>query len=285
MTTPPGLGNLIGNVAYSNVSQCSLVLEDNPVGGDSKLVFESFPEDGIEEGYSVNGYREIAANRMPQPGYVAYRGGNWSAFSLVLKFRAGDELGRQVALSQLQTSDLEGILINMQRKVRWCQALAFPLERNATTFTNRIRERARLGGLSESALTQVDLGQLTRNDPPIVLVVFGSFLTLRCYVTAYSIKWTHPFHPITAHPYGAEVTLQFQRLELDYPTWESIRNQGGRFPQSPFLPRIPGNVLVRSTFARTAGANLAAANARARAEARAEDPGAAAAQFLSVGST
>jgi hypothetical protein len=102
MVNPSGTNNLVGNVAYSTVP-CALVLEGNPVGQDSRLNFQSFPEGGLEEAYSTSGYEEMAARRMPQPGYVVYRGGNWSAFSLTLKFRAGDRLGREVRPSDLNT--------------------------------------------------------------------------------------------------------------------------------------------------------------------------------------
>jgi hypothetical protein len=283
VTTTPGLGNLIGQVAYNNVSQCALVLEDNPVGEDSRLYFDSFPEDGFEESYAVAGYREIASSRMPQPGEVAYRGGNWSAFSLALKFRAGDQLGRRASIDSLSSADLESILLTMQRKVRWCQALAFPLERDATTFNRRVIQRLVRSGASGQALAnQVGQLGLVRNDPPFVLVVFGSFLTLRCYVTGYAIKWTHPFHPVTAHPYGAEVTLSFQRLDLDNPTWQSVREQGGKLPQSPFIPRIQGDVLLRVAAGRSKAESITAANARAAAQSRANNPGGAAAAFLSA---
>lgn len=277
------LGDIVPGSGFANVSMCALILEDNPVGPDSRLDFESFPPDGIEESYAVTGYREIAADRMPQPGFAAYRGGNWSAFNLELKFRAGNYLGRTISLAELSTSDLDGILSAMERKVRWCQALCFPLERQATTFTDRIKRNAINGGFSESDLRSVNLGQLTRNDPPYVLVQFGSWMTLRCYATGYAIKWEPPFHPITVQPYGATVSLSLQRLDLDYPSWKSVRNQNGT-PQSPFLPTIPGSALLRNTAAEILASNAAAANAAAIAQARAADPGAAAAAFLSVGS-
>lgn len=278
-----GLPNLVPGIGYANVTMCALVLEDNPVGQDSRLDFESFPSEGIEEAYAVSGYREIAADRMPQPGFAAYRGGNWSAFNLELKFRAGNQLGRVVSLGELSVADLEGILTEMERKARWCQALCFPLERKATAFTNRILADARTSGFSESDLTAVSLGQLTRNDPPYVLVQFGSWLTLRCYATGYALKWEHPFHPVTCQPYGCTVTLSLQRLDNDYPTWQSVRNQSGGLPQSPFLPRIPGSILVQNTAADIQAGNVAAANAAAVAAARqGAAPGAASAQFVSV---
>jgi hypothetical protein len=270
VTKPNAIQDLAGNVSYRSVSQCALVLEDNPVGDDSRLDFESFPEDGIEEAYTVEGYREIAGSRMPQPLFAAYRGGNWNAMSLVLNFRAGDNLGREVAISELSRNDLDALLVAMERKARWCQALSFPLERNATTFTNRVKakairgqlSRARSGGgISESALRSADLSQLTRNDPPILLLVFGSFLTVRCYTTGYSLKWTHPFHPLTAQPYGCEVTLSLQRLELEYPTWDSIRNAPGALPPSPLLPRLQGTSLVSASDERASSGQIQSDNA------------------------
>jgi len=254
--------NLVGNVDWRNTTQCALVLENNPVGADSRLYFESFPADGFEESYSLGGYREIAADRMPQPGFVAYRGGNWSAFTLELKFRANGRLPTQRKLNQLTSADLDAILTTMERKVRWCQALAFPLERNAVNIEKRL-SRARSLGLDQATLEDIS-GLVKRNDPPIVLVVFGSFLTLRTYLTGYTIKWEGPFHPLTAQPYGATVTLSFQRLDKNYPTWESIRNSAGSLPASEFL-RLPGNVLLPALTARNAQTEIDRANAGARA--------------------
>jgi hypothetical protein len=262
--------DLVPGSAYSDVSKCALVLEDDPVGPDSRLNFESFPAEGIEESYAVTGYREIAADRMPQPGFAAYRGGNWSAFTLELKFRAGDHLGRTVDLKALSVADLEGILTTMEAKARWCQALCFPLRRKiGEAYTQRIFGRASTGGgISESDLQAVGLGQLERVDPPYVLVQFGSWLSIRCYATGYSLKWEHPFHPDTVQPYGCTVSLSLQRLDLDYPTWESIRGQAGGLPQSPSPRRIQGTSIVSNTAAQIRAANQRAQNAAAFAAGR-----------------
>ena len=114
----------------------------------------------------------------------------------------------------------------------------------------------------------------------MVLVVFGSFLTLRCYVTGYTIKWEHPFHPVTAQPYGAVVTLQFMRLEKQIPTWRSNRNSVGGMPQTP---TILGSSIV--DVANAASARTQRDSAAASVDARSSDPGGAAAQFLSLGSS
>lgn len=261
------LSTLTPGCSPPNVATCALVLEDLPVGFDSKLLFESFPEGGIEESYSVNGYREIAADRMPQPGGAAYRGGNWSAFSLELKFRAGNALGGVASIETLSTTDLESILTQMERRARWCQALTFPgLERSATSFIERIEANAREAGIDEATLKSANLGQLSRRDPPMVLVVFGSWMTLRCYATGYSMRWEHPFHPVTVQPYGCTVTLSLQRLDKGYPTWKSIRNQAGGLPQSP---TVTGSSLIRAALVDVAGASMQAQNGLAFAAAAA----------------
>jgi len=260
VVTPSGLNNLVDNVAYSRVP-CSLVLEGNPTD-DNRLDFESFPADGFEEAYNVQGYEEMAARRMPQPGYVVYRGGNWSTLSLSLNFRAGDVLARQTSLENINTSDLQGLLISMERKARWCQALQFPLKREAKGITDRILGRGNTGGFNVSALKSVSaLQKLTRNDPPYVLVVIGSFLLLRTYVTACAIKWQAPFHPITAQPYGCEINLTFQRIDVEYPTWDTVRNSAGRIPQTPYNPRVRGEIVQRMVTSRGQEGIRAAANA------------------------
>lgn len=265
--------NLTPGLNYANVATCALVLEDNPVGPDSKLYFESFPDGGIEQSYAVNGYREIAADRMPQPGGVAYRGGNWSSFSLELKFRAANATGNVASVETLSTADLESILVTMERKARWCEALHFPgLERSATSFTQRIEADARFAGIDEATLKSANLSQLTRRDPPMVLVVFGSWMTLRMYATGYSMRWEHPFHPVTVQPYGCTVTLSLQRLDKGYPTWKSIRNQAGGLPQSP---TVSGSSLIRAALVDVAGASMQAQNGLAFAAAAAAAGGVA----------
>lgn len=205
---------------------CALVLEDNPVGDDSRLNFESFPE-SIEEVYALTSYREIGADRMPQPGGVAYRGGNWSTFSISLVFRAGDRQGdptRANNFRDLSRATLERELIEMEKKARWCQALAFPLRRDLGEFGQRILSRATARGQVVSASVREALSQLRREDPPKVLVVFGSWMTLRGYVVNVGVKWEGPWDPETNRPYGCNVNIQIQPLMVEYPTWQSIRS-------------------------------------------------------------
>lgn len=210
---------------------CALVIEDSPVGDDSRLDFESFPS-SIEELYSLSTRAEIGANGRPQPSSAAYRGGNWSSFSLQLQFRAGDRAGADPSLPPFDydRNRLEAELIAMERKARWCQALAFPLERKRSgTEANRTFGglRASLaggpGGASAVAALDAAVSILRSNDPPIVLIVFGAWMVIRGYVENVGLRWQGPYDPETVRPYGCEVTLSVKPLMITYPTWQSVR--------------------------------------------------------------
>jgi hypothetical protein len=236
----PDMKALAGGVSSGHLSQCAIVLEDEPVGSDSRLNFESFPPQ-ISETYGLDQYRQMGGDRMPQPAYVAYRGGNWGPFSLQLAFRAGlsgqaSEALYGKSIEEITQADVEQVLIEMERKVRWCQALAFPLERGLGSTGERIMARARAAGVTPSEAATEALGKLRRNDPPIVLVVFGSWWVQRGYVTSVTIDWQGPYHPSSVRPHGAQVTLQIQPLKSTYPTWNLIRDQaGGTQMQSPLI--------------------------------------------------
>jgi hypothetical protein len=258
---------LVPNASVENVSMCALVLEDNPVGEDSRLVFESFPtEEGIEETYSVAQYAEMGQERMPQPGFVAYRGGNWGPLQIKLVFRAGI-FAPPVPADQLTSADIEQQLIEMERKVRWCQALTFPLERTLGAAGQRILQRASTSGVRPTAAATAAVAKMRRNDPPIVLVVFGAWHTIRGYVTQVSIRWMGPWHPLTARPYGAEVSITIMPLMAEYPTWQTIRGGAGVGGFTTTTPlRTPSLLLrdqkdrasiLRDTDARRAQANAA----------------------------
>jgi hypothetical protein len=96
------------------------------------------------------------------------------------------------------------------------------------------------------------------------LIVFGSFLVLRGYITNVSLRWQPPFHPITVRPYGCTVTISFQRLDASYPTWRSIRNSAGGSEYSP--RNITGTVRlnVEAERALEATRNTAAAGTVSR---------------------
>jgi hypothetical protein len=161
------------------------------------------------------------------------------------------------------------MLIEMERKARWCQALTFPLERNLGAAGERILGRARANNIAPSEAATEAIKNLKRNDPPVVLVVFGSWMTIRGYVTQTSLKWLTPWHPVSARPYGCEVTLNIQPQLEEYPTWQTIRNRGGTTGFTTASPTIRGAIVpdaVRQS--RLRGRQNAASNAEARAERR-----------------
>ena len=226
-----------------NTANCAIVLEDQPSGVDARMEFQSF-EPEITESYTVGGYQEYGAERMSQPGFAAYRGGNWDVMSLTLNFQADGHLNRQIVSGQVKAAEVEGVLVDMERRVRWFEALGFPLRRTADAFADRQIARSTAAGFTPTAQAQTALRNQVRNDPPIFLVVFGSFLIVRGYATSVSLAWKPPFHPVTMRPYACAVTIALQRLEADYPTWQSIRNQGGGSPQTPV--KVDGNVQLNA---------------------------------------
>jgi len=230
-----------------NTANCAIVLEDQPTGVDGRMAFQSFEQE-IEEAYGVTGYQEYAKERMPQPGYAAYRGGNWSAMNLTLNFQADGVLPAGADPRNIKASDVEGILVDMERRIRWFEALGFPLRRTAGAFADRQIQRATTTGFAPSATTQKALRSQVRNDPPIFLVVFGSFLIIRGYLANISLRWKPPYHPETMRPYACAVTMSIQRLDADYPTWQSIRNSAGGSEQSPV--NVSGTVALNANAER-----------------------------------
>lgn len=252
----------------AKLAQCALVLEDSPVGADSRLYFESFPADGIEESYQLVEYRKMGGIRMPQPSFATYQGGDWGPFSLALEFVAGEGPGAKPTAAQViategdqPSPDLEEMLIELEDKVNWCVALGFPLERT-NREAGRIVQRARTRNAVPTAASTQLTSKLKRVDPPIVLVVFGSWRVIRCYVMNVSWKWKGPWHPVSARPYAAEVKFAMQPIMTEYPTWQTIRNRAGQFGVT-----VNGTVTARTRTAaeREAALNRATANRAARA--------------------
>jgi hypothetical protein len=158
---------------------------------------------------------------------VAYRGGNWSTFSLQLDFRAGQrqsDPSKPGVFQDLDRATLEKELVEMERKARWCQALAFPLRRDLGEFGTRILKRASSRGVVVSAQIREALSNLRREDPPKILVVFGSWMTLRGYASQVTLKWEGPWDPESNRPFGCSVSMQIQPLMVEYPTWQTVRN-------------------------------------------------------------
>jgi hypothetical protein len=207
---------------------CAIVLEDNPIGDDSRFNFESFPEEGISEGYSTYSYREMGGNRLSQPGYAAYQGGDWKPFNLKLQLVAGLSLPVGKSPTDVTEQDLEQILIAMESKANWLVALQFPLERN-TGVTQAERVLGVQRGTSAQTANQVDaVANLPRNDPPIILVVLGSWKTIRGYVTSADWTWGPNFHPVSARPMAATVNLSIKPQMAVIPTFKTIRGQPGQ---------------------------------------------------------
>ena len=233
---------LFGGGQHDRVEMCALVLEDRPIPDDSRLNFESFPGE-VEETYSLNAYSELGGEYVSQPSHISYRGGMWSPWTLTLNFRAGitqdDQATAPRPLGPLQITNagIEQRLIEMERKARWCQALAFPIDPSA-------HPRVQADSPAAANVSANASGTKKRNDrvdPPIVLIVFGSWWVQRAYVTNVSIKWQGPWHPVSARPYGAEVSLTFKPFNAALPTWSSIREQAGHAGFHNDNPFLPGN--------------------------------------------
>lgn len=237
--------SLTPGASYKNTTPCALVLEDNPVGEDSRLYFDSFPQDGIEQAYNLAPYKELGQNRMAQPGYVTYQGGDWAPFPLELKFVAGQSLAGATP-SSISPTDLEDILTEMEAKVNWVQAACFPLERVNAEAGRILAKMANAGQVPTAATTEA-AGKLKRVDPPVVLIVFGSWRIIRGLMTNFRVNWSGPFHPTTVQPYVAQVKVAFKPVMIEYPTWESIRFQHGAKGQGlNTSPGVRGSVDISS---------------------------------------
>jgi|GEM_PF-1810466 len=172
---------------------CSLVLEADPL---NRLNFESFPsEEGIREQYQSNWKPGIEAGAS-EPLYWTWQGGGWANWTLTLKFQAG----ATESATPGKTDDQ--ILQEMERKLRWIQALGAP--RGRKRQPSELRTNARPG------------------DPPYILVVFGGFMTLRNLCLGASVQWTGPYDPVTARPHGAKAEIALQRVSGFYPDWYTI---------------------------------------------------------------
>jgi hypothetical protein len=195
------------------------------------LIFESFPGE-ITESHSAS-YRGLGGFFMPQPLFALYRGGDWAPVELKLVFRAGEN-----ALTS--AASLDQLLKQMEDKVRWCQALTFPMGSN--TGIPKAAVACSLSALDWTSLT-AQAQTLTLNVkqyivstlgydpfPPIILVIFGSWWTLRGFAESVTVRWNSPWHPHSVKPYGAEVTIRIHPQRQGYPTWDVIRNLSARTP-------------------------------------------------------
>jgi hypothetical protein len=260
---------IVPGASYRRTSMCALVLEDNPVGDDSRLAFESFPQ-RIEQSYSLAPYKTLGGNRMPQPAFAVYDGGNWNPIPLELTFIVGG-ITAPVGLTaaNLSAQDFENLYIDLEGKVNWTEAICFPLER-ANTSAQRIVANAAMRNPNQPAIQQASIAasKLKRNDPPFVLLVFGAWRIIRGYCTGWSCSWEGPWHPIAARPGTAHVKMTFMPIMPVYPTWQSIRNQAGQTGTTQNnlnQPVLQGTVLSASMTQSSQDSSRAAANLAARA--------------------
>jgi len=173
---------------------CALVLEDAPT---ERLVFSSFPVgEGINENYTTNW--NPTKGTAPEPLFWKWAGGSWTNFTLSLEFVAGIDAEALDPRSEAQ------LIADMKSKVRWCQALGFP----------RGRTRRPPGERRTNAYP---------GDPPVVLVTYGRFMTLRCLCFGANVIWRGPFDHVTADPHGAKVDISLQRVSGFYPDWYDIK--------------------------------------------------------------
>jgi hypothetical protein len=195
------------SVVDFNYSPCALVLETNPL---ERVSFQSFPDRGIGEGYSAT--YAPTTGRAAEPFGRIWGGGDWAAIQLELEFRAG--------LSRSEIGP-PGIAIGkMINKINWLKACPFP-----RPDTRPARQAKVVAGQPKSfgKTDQTSYGGQAA-DPPIILFVWGMFMTLRGVVTDWRLTWTGPYEPISGKPHGAEISLSFQPQSGFYPNWYDIRD-------------------------------------------------------------
>jgi hypothetical protein len=205
MMTPPG-----------PPTQCSITLKDVPT---ERLLFESFPT-SLSEGYNTK-WDTLNAGAATADFRGKYGGGNFDPFSLSLEFVAGlhpkvnrraglgvefvlkeSSYGRETRIADDRYLDQE--LVMLERKVRWLQALGLP----------RPTRQRPAGGRG-----------VVEGEPPEVLITIGRFMTISGIVTSTNTSWKPPFHPVSARPYTAEVSLTIKRLFTFFPDWYDVAEQ------------------------------------------------------------
>ena len=193
-----------------NWSPCALVLKDDP---REQVRFESFPlETGITEGYNADYTKTVG--RAAEPFGRIWQGGDWNPINLELEFRAGISFFDR-------TIPTVGLVIGkMLNKVNWLKAAAFPRTRvrPARSAKNELGKPKTFGKTDLASYG----GQTA--DPPMVLFVWGLFMTLQGRITAWTVTWKPPFDPITGKPHGASVNLTYQPESSFYPNWYDIRD-------------------------------------------------------------
>lgn len=211
--------------------QCSIALKEDP---RKKILFESFP-DTISESYSAN-VQKVPNSLKPVTTLTKYGGGDYGNFALSLRFVAGlntpfsggnDVLNTKgvvssEALKVLLDKSLKDELSLLEKKVRFLLALCFP----------KPPEDLRIS--AQEKLKENFVGGTT----PVVLISIGSFLTIEGQATSWDVQWSAPWHPETAQPYVADVTMSFIRLYNFFPDYYDIINQVDKIDPITFMNQV-----------------------------------------------
>lgn len=220
---------------------CAIQLEEDP-RSQYRVQFESVPPQGIVEGYQAN-FSAASGRGAPQPAFRRWTGGDWQPIQLDLEFRAGafskKGASQQSGQQQQGTSQTDkSALINelasdMEKKVRLLQAMSFPKPPQERTANQKLLPPAPL--------------------IPFVLLVFGDFVTYRGYVTSTQITWKEPWHPVSARPLTAHVSITFQPIMAFYPDFYDVQNpqlRGSVFNAVSALEKQFGTNTLTNTFKR-----------------------------------
>jgi hypothetical protein len=202
-------------------SPCALVLEQMPT---ERVQFESFPADeGITEGYNADYVK--TGGRAAEPYGRMWQGGDWNPINITLEFHAG--------MSYLEVGTPGQVIGQMIKKVDWLKALPFPrpMTRPMRAGKSDLGKRQAVGVSGFASYG----GQTA--DPPIVLFVWGLFMTLKGRVTAWTVTWKGPYEVISGKPHHASVALTFQPESGFYPNWYDIVD-GYRGVPTAFLGRF-----------------------------------------------
>jgi len=169
-----------------------------------------------------------------------------------------------VSDSQLASRVVSQMLSRMISKVRWCQALAFPMGEDvvedAKFDLDALKARDKFRGTYSKVTEDVErtfMGAAKAISseigfapfPPMILIFFGTWWKFRGYVKAVTVEWEAPWHPETVQPYGATVNLSLQPLMSGIPTHRKIREN----TSAQDLPVVSGSV----TYGAAAVANKA----------------------------
>lgn len=178
---------------------CSISIEDDP---QYKVIFESMPPQGIVEGYQAQ-FQAASGRGAPQPAFRRWTGGDWQPMQFDLEFHAGLLDAKKSFVGNLEET-INALASEMEKKVRLLQAMSFPKPSTPRTANARLLPPAPI--------------------IPFALVIIGNFITYRGYITSTQITWKEPWHPVSARPLSALVTVSFQPIMAFYPDFFDAQN-------------------------------------------------------------